>query len=114
MAQAKEQFEKEAMEFIDKLVDNQEEAEKAVADKGIKAIFPSLEDQKSIMTVRERDYVLKRKLKYGVLDKASGELSLHFTQKSVADLLKVSRMTIYRGLPYENSQYVVYRIKMLH
>ena len=43
MAQAKEQFEKEAMEFIDKLVDNQEEAVKAVADKGIKAIFPSLE-----------------------------------------------------------------------
>ena len=45
MAQAKEQFEKEAMEFIDKLVDNQEEAVNAVAEKGIKAIFPSLEGQ---------------------------------------------------------------------
>lgn len=45
MAQAKEQFEKEAMEFIDKLVENQEEAVNAVAEKGIKAIFPSLEGQ---------------------------------------------------------------------
>lgn len=62
----------------------------------------------------KKDYILKRKLKYGVLDKSSNKITLHFTQKSVAELLKVSRMTIYRGLPYETSQYVVYSIEMLH
>lgn len=66
------------------------------------------------MSTRKKDYILKRRLKYGVLDKDSSELTIHLTKKSVADLLKVSRMTIYRGIPYENSQYVVYNIKMLH
>ena len=66
------------------------------------------------MGYRSKDYILKKKIKYGVVDKSSGELSILSTQKSVAELLKVSRMTIYRGLPYENSEYVVYSIKMLH
>lgn len=43
MAAKKKQLEKEALDFVNKLVDNQEEATKSVADNGIKAIFPSLE-----------------------------------------------------------------------
>lgn len=66
------------------------------------------------MKALERRKLLLDKVKYAVLDKKTQEISLHITQKSVADLLKVSRKTIYRGLPYENMEYVVYRAKMSH
>jgi hypothetical protein len=54
--------------------------------------------------------ILKSKLKYAVLNKETQKISIFHLQKDVADLFNVSRKTIYRGLPYENSKYVVYLI----
>ena len=66
------------------------------------------------MGYRSKDYILIKKLKYAVLDKKTNILSILPTQKSVTEMVKVSRSTIYRGLPYENSEYAVYSIKMKH
>lgn len=54
--------------------------------------------------------ILKSKLKYAVLNKETQKISIFHLQKDVANLFNVSRKTIYRGLPYENSKYVVYLI----
>jgi hypothetical protein len=54
--------------------------------------------------------ILKSRLKYAVLDKETKKISIYHLQKDVANLFKVSRKTIYRGLPYENDRYIVYNI----
>ena len=66
------------------------------------------------MGYKSKDYILKNKLKYGVIDKKTNKMVILPTQKSVTELVKVSRSTIYRGLPYENDDYVVYPVEMKH
>jgi hypothetical protein len=55
--------------------------------------------------------ILKSKLKYAVLNKETQKISVYHLQKDVANLFNVSRKTIYRCLPYENSKYIVYLIE---
>lgn len=59
---------------------------------------------------KKKDLILKRMLKYAVLNKTTEEITIYYYQKDVAELFKVSRKTIYRSLPYENEQYKVYLI----
>lgn len=54
--------------------------------------------------------ILKNKLKYAILNKETQEISIYHLQKDVSELFSVSRKTIYRGLPYENDKYIVYKV----
>ena len=54
------------------------------------------------------DYMLKKRIKYAVLNKETQKVSIFTFQKDVADLFNVSRKTIYRELPYQNDKYIVY------
>lgn len=58
--------------------------------------------------------VLKSKLKYAVLNKESKEVSIYHLQKDVANLLNVSRKTMFRQMTKykfcETDRYVVYLV----
>jgi hypothetical protein len=59
---------------------------------------------------KKKDLILKRMLKYAVLNKTTEEIIIYYYQKDVAKLFKVSRKTIFRNRTYENEQYKVYLI----
>ena len=59
---------------------------------------------------KTRDLILKSKLKYAVLDKETQKITIYYLQKDIADLLGVSRKTIWRGEKLENDKYKVYLI----
>jgi len=52
--------------------------------------------------------VLKRGLKYAVLNKESKKISIYRYKTAVADLLGVSIRTLDRSIPYETDKYIVY------
>ena len=54
--------------------------------------------------------VLKRGLKYAVLDKNTNKITIYRFKSVVATLLNVSTRTLDRGIPYENASYKVYLI----
>lgn len=56
------------------------------------------------------DRVLKSKLKYAILNKEKGTISIYHLQKDVADLLGVSRKTIFRNKTYENDKYAMFLV----
>jgi hypothetical protein len=56
------------------------------------------------------DRVLKSKLKYAILNKEKGTISIYHLQKDIADLFGVSRKTIFRNKAYENDKYAMYLV----
>lgn len=59
---------------------------------------------------KTNDWVLKNKLKYAVLNKKEGIISIYHLQKDVANLFGVNRKTIFRNKTYENDEYVLYLV----
>jgi DNA-binding GntR family transcriptional regulator len=59
---------------------------------------------------KSKEFILKSKLKYAILDKETNKVTILYTQKAVTTLFNVSRRTIYRGLPIQNDRYIVYNI----
>ena len=62
------------------------------------------------MRHKDNTKVIKRGLKYAVLDKESRKVSIYRFKNQVADLLNVSTRTLDRKIPYENERYIVYLI----
>jgi hypothetical protein len=54
--------------------------------------------------------VLKRALKYAVLDKKTNKITIYRFKTQVANLLNVSTRTLDRTIPYKNDDYEVYLI----
>jgi len=54
--------------------------------------------------------VLKRGLKFAVLDKKTSKISIYRFKTVVADLLNVSVRTLDRNETYENDAYIVYLV----
>ncbi len=62
------------------------------------------------MRHKDNTKVLKRALKYAVLNKNTNKVTIYRYKKQVADLLNVSIRTLDRQIPYENKDYNVYLI----
>ena len=62
------------------------------------------------MRHKDTTKVLKRGLKYAVLDKNTNKITIYRFKSVVATLLNVSTRTLDRGIPYENAFYKVYLI----
>ncbi len=62
------------------------------------------------MRHKDNTKVLKRALKYAVLNKNTNKITIYRYKKQVADLLNVSVRTLDRQIPYENKDYNVYLI----
>jgi hypothetical protein len=57
-----------------------------------------------------RQKVLKRALKYAVLNKETSVISIFRYKTQVANLLNVSTRTLDRQIPYETDKYIVYLV----
>lgn len=62
------------------------------------------------MRHKDTTKVLKRGLKYAVLNKETNKITLYRFKTQVADLLNVSTRTLDRSIPYKNDKYEVYLI----
>ena len=62
------------------------------------------------MRHKDNTKVVKRGLKYAVLDKESKKVSIYRFKNQVAELLNVSTRTLDRKIPYENERYIVYLV----
>ena len=60
------------------------------------------------MRQKDNRKVLKRALKYAVLNKNTKEITIYRFKTQVADLLNVSTRTLDRYIPYETIDYNVY------
>ncbi len=62
------------------------------------------------MRHKDNKKVLKRGLKYAVLDKETKKVTLYRFKTQVANLLNISTRTLDRGIPYENDNFAVYLV----
>ena len=62
------------------------------------------------MRHKDNTKVVKRGLKYAVLDKEIKKVSIYRFKNQVAELLNVSTRTLDRRIPYENERYIVYLV----
>ena len=62
------------------------------------------------MRHKDNNKVLKRALKYAVLNKETNKVVIYRFKTQVADLLNVSTRTLDRQIPYENSSFIVYEV----
>jgi len=62
------------------------------------------------MRHKDTTKVLKRGLKFAVLDKKTSKISIYRFKTVVADLLNVSVRTLDRNKTYENDAYIVYLV----
>lgn len=62
------------------------------------------------MRHKDTTKVLKRGLKYAVLNKETNKITIYRFKTQVADLLNVSTRTLDRQIPYENDKHKVYLI----
>lgn len=62
------------------------------------------------MRHKDTTKVLKRGLKYAVLNKETNKITIYRFKIQVADLLNISTRTLDRKIPYENDKYKVYLI----
>lgn len=62
------------------------------------------------MRHKDTTKVLKRGLKYAVLNKKTNKVSIYRFKTQVADLLNISTRTLDRTIPYKNDDYEVYLI----
>lgn len=54
--------------------------------------------------------ILVRALKYIVIDKETNKTTIYRFKTQVSDSINVSTRTLDRGLPYENSKFIVYLV----
>lgn len=54
--------------------------------------------------------VLKRALKYAVLNKETNQIAIYRFKTQVSEVVNVSTRTLDRSLPYENSLFIVYKV----
>ena len=62
------------------------------------------------MRHKDNQKVLKRALKYAVLDKQNNKITIYRYKTQVATLLNVSTRTLDRQITYQNERYVVYLV----
>lgn len=62
------------------------------------------------MRHKDTTKVLKRGLKYAVLDKKTNQITIYRFKTVVATLLNVSVRTLDRNKTYENDAYIVYLV----
>lgn len=62
------------------------------------------------MRHRETTKVLKRALKYAVLNKETNQITIYRFKTQVSEVVNVSTRTLDRSLPYENSLFIVYKV----
>lgn len=62
------------------------------------------------MRHKDTTKVLKRGLKYAVLDKKTNQITIYRFKTVVADLLNISTRTLDRTIPYKNDYYEVYLV----
>lgn len=62
------------------------------------------------MRHKDNQKVLKRTLKYAVLDKQNNKITIYRYKTQVATLLNVSTRTLDRQITYQNERYVVYLV----
>ena len=62
------------------------------------------------MRHKETTKVLKRALKYAVLNKETNKMTIYRFKTQVSEVINTSTRTLDRGLPYENNQFIVYLI----
>ena len=62
------------------------------------------------MRQKDNTKVLKRGLKYAVLNIDTNKVAIYRFKTQVADLLNVSTRTLDRQIPYKNDKYIVYII----
>jgi hypothetical protein len=62
------------------------------------------------MRHKDNTKVLKRALKYAVLDKKTNKITLYRFKTTVAELLNISTRTLDRYIPYETNDYNVYLV----
>jgi hypothetical protein len=62
------------------------------------------------MRHKDTTKVLKRGLKYAVLNKNTSKVTIYRFKTQVSEVINTSTRTLLRGLPYENNQFIVYLI----
>jgi len=62
------------------------------------------------MRHKDNKKVLKRALKYAVLNKNTKEITIYRFKTQVSALLSISTRTLYRDIPYETIDYIVYKV----
>lgn len=62
------------------------------------------------MRHKDNNKVLKRALKYAVLNKETNKVVIYRFKTQVANLLNVSTRTLDRQIPYESSSFIVYEV----
>ena len=62
------------------------------------------------MRHKDNNKVLKRALKYAVLNKETNKIVIYRFKTQVADLLNVSTRTLDRQIPYKNNNFIVYEV----
>jgi len=62
------------------------------------------------MRHKETTKILKRALKYAVLNKETNKITIYRFKTQVSEAISTSTRTLDRGLPYENNKFIVYLI----
>lgn len=62
------------------------------------------------MRHKDNSKVLKRALKYAVLNKETNKITIYRFKTQVADILNVSTRTLDRQIPYKNNNFIVYEV----
>lgn len=62
------------------------------------------------MRHKDNKKVLKRALKYAILNKETNNITIYRFKTQVSEVVNVSTRTLLRGLPYENDKFIVYLI----
>lgn len=62
------------------------------------------------MRHKDTTKVLKRGLKYAVLNKETNQIAIYRFKTQVSEVVNVSTRTLDRSLPYENSLFIVYKV----
>lgn len=62
------------------------------------------------MRHKDNEKVLKKGIKYAVLNKTTNKITIYRFKTQVATLLNVSIRTLDRQIPYENDLFIVYLV----
>lgn len=62
------------------------------------------------MRHKDNEKVLKKGIKYAVLNKTTNKITIYRFKTQVATLLNISTRTLDRQIPYENDLFIVYLV----